>query len=144
MNLRVILQVLVLLGAATATPYRSAQRVNGESTGVTRMRVTNQVVLSDVKRLGINLGTQSYYDARQMMKNLLFRNPGFEGMSYRTIMRCDAGGQASCVDHRQGVRFPAGFWDGAAFEVLDGIAAGRHGLVISSNPVPGVAENEGC
>ena len=138
MNLRVILQVLVLLGAATATPYRSAQRVNGESTGVTRMRVTNQVVLSDVKRLGINLGTQSYYDAGQMMKNLLFRNPGFEGMSYRSIQQCEAGGLTSCVNRRDWIRFPADFWNGATFEVLDGVAAGRTGKVLSSEPVAGV------
>lgn len=99
--------------------------------GVTRIRVTGQVMVPEIKRLGINLAEQSFWDAGQMMKNLLFRNPGFEGMTYRTIFHCESAGLTSCIDRRAGVQFPADFWNGADFEVLVGIAAGRRGMVVS-------------
>ena len=38
---------------------------------VTRLRVTSQVILSGVTRLGVNLGEQNFYDSGQMLKNLL-------------------------------------------------------------------------
>jgi hypothetical protein len=99
---------------------------------VTHLRVTGQVMLPGVTRLGINLGEQNYYDSGQMLKNLLYRNPGFEGMSYRSILHCVYGGPARCVDTRQGIQFPANFWDGASYEVLDGMAAGQRGTVAAS------------
>jgi alpha-L-arabinofuranosidase len=90
-----------------------------------------------VTRLGINLGEQTYYDSGQMTRNLLYRNPGFEGMSYRSILHCLAGGPSSCVDSRHSFEWPAGFWDGARFEVLDGAAVGRRGAVRASGPSGG-------
>jgi hypothetical protein len=99
--------------------------------------VTSQVILSGVTRLGINLGEQNYYDSGQMVKNLLFRNPGFEGMSYRSILHCNIGGPARCLDTQQGFAWPSGFWDGASYEVLDGAANGRHGKVLTSGPSGG-------
>jgi hypothetical protein len=106
--------------------------VEGAEGGVTHLKVTREVVLPGVTRLGINLGEQNFYDSGQMMKNLLYRNPGFEGMSYRSILHCSMGGLGRCVDTRQGFEWPAGFWDGASFEVLDGVAAGQRGSVKAS------------
>jgi hypothetical protein len=140
-TLRIGLAALAILGVLAVQPLSSGQQGTSADAGVTHLKVTDRVVLTGVKRLGINLGNQSYYDAGQMMKNLLFRNPGFEGMSYRSILHCEAGGLTSCVDRRPGVRFPAGFWDGASFEVLDGAALGRRGSVVSSEPVAG---SDGC
>jgi hypothetical protein len=140
LSCRVSLAVLALI-AAIAVPLSTCQPEPGAGGQVTRLRVTDRVEVASVKRLGINLGSQDFYDAGQMTKNLLFRNPGFEGMSYRTILHCDVGGAGSCVDKRQGVKFPADFWTGAAFEILDGIAAGRRGKVIASEPVSGP---DGC
>ena len=131
-NLRGAILFLACMGLA-ATPYLPAQ---GTGNGVTHLRVTGQVALPGVTRLGMNLGGQTYYDSGQMLKNLLYRNPGFEGMSYRTIFHCQFGGQARCVD-TWGVNFPADFWDGAHYEVLVGAAAGRHGTVAAAAPVPG-------
>ena len=37
----------------------------------TYMRVTNQVILASVTRLGINLGDQDFYDSGQMLRNLI-------------------------------------------------------------------------
>ncbi|MGP8270074.1 MAG: hypothetical protein ACLQLH_08405 [Terracidiphilus sp.] len=123
---------LVLLVVAITVPFWHEPRVAGAGGGVTHLRVTREVILPGVTRLGINLGEQNFYDSGQMMKNLLYRNPGFEGMEYRSILHCTMGGAGQCVDTRQGFQWPAGFWDGAKFEVLDGMAAGQTGSVRAS------------
>jgi hypothetical protein len=130
-NLREAILLVACLSLAV-----SRQQAQGAGNGVTHLRVTGQVALPGVTRLGMNLGGQNYYDSGQMLKNLLYRNPGFEGMSYRTIFHCQFGGQSRCVD-TWGVNFPADFWDGAHYEVLVGAAAGRHGTVTASAPVSG-------
>ena len=111
--LRIGLAALAVMGATAAAPYWMGQRVTGANDGVTRLRVTSQVMVPGVKRMGMNLGFQDFYDAGQMTKNLIFRNPGFEGMTYRTVFHCQQGGSSSCVDRRQGVQFPSDFWDGS-------------------------------
>ena len=44
-----------------------------------------------MKRLGINLSGQTFYDSGQMLRNLIFRNPGFEG---------ETPGSRSCIARR--------------------------------------------
>src|ERR1039458_7962935 len=119
--------VLALLVVAITGPFWHVRPVAGAGGGVTHLKVTREVILPGVTRLGINLGEQNFYDSGQMMRNLLYRNPGFEGMEYRSILHCSMGGAANCVDTRQGFEWPGGFWDGARFEVRDGVAAGRGG-----------------
>jgi len=128
MSPRVLLPLLALFGVAAAAPQRLAQ----QPSGVTRLRVTNDVVLPRVTRLGINLGAQNFYDSGQMLKNLLARNPGFEAMSYRSIFHCDVGGAANCLDRQPGTKYATEFFTGGSFEVLDGSAVGRRGKVMSS------------
>ena len=82
-------------------PFWHEPQVAGAGVGVTHLRVTREVILPGVTRLGINLGEQNFYDSGQMMKNLLYRNPGFEGMKYRSILHCTMGGAGQCVDTRQ-------------------------------------------
>jgi hypothetical protein len=124
---------LCALALVSCSPaQRSSQ--GGAQDGVTHLRVSSQVILPAVTRLGINLGEQDYYDSGQMVKNLLFRNPGFEGMSYRTIFHCVYGGPGRCLDTRQGIQFPTGFWDGGIYEILDGAAAGQRGTVTVAGP----------
>ena len=94
---------------AVTVPFGVSSRVAGAGGGVTHLRVTREVILPGVTRLGINLGEQNFYDSGQMMRNLLYRNPGFEGMEYRSILHCTMGGAARCVDTRQGFKWPAGF-----------------------------------
>jgi len=52
----------------------------------TNIAVTNVVQQPSVKRLGVNLGDQTYWDSGQLLKNLVFQNPGFEAEKYRSIM----------------------------------------------------------
>ncbi len=129
--------LLVLMGAGGAAPPIALEQAPATGGGVTYLRVTSQVILPGVTRLGINLGEQTYYDSGQMMRNLLYRNPGFEGMAYRSILHCLSGGPTNCTDTRHSFTWPAGFWDGANFEVLDGAAAGGHGTVKTSGPSGG-------
>jgi hypothetical protein len=139
MKSRKLQLVLAMIGAMIPPASAPAQvrGAGGSDNGVTHLRLTSQVILPEVTRLGINLGDQNFYDSGQMTKNLLFRNPGFEGMSYRSILHCNSGGAARCVDTQQGFVWPAGFWDGASFEVLDGAATGRRGRVLTSGPSGG-------
>jgi hypothetical protein len=127
---------LALMASIAAGPHSSLQAASGEG-GVTHLRVTSQVILPGVTRLGINLGEQTYYDSGQMMRNLLYRNPGFEGMAYRSILHCLQSGPSNCTDTHHAFTWPAGFWDGASYEVLDGAAVGRKGSVKASGPSGG-------
>ena len=134
-NAAVAMLLLALLSMATASCTR-AQVASGAGNGVTVLRVTRQVVLAGVTRLGVNLGDQAYYDSGQLLKNLLYRNPGFEGMHYRSIFHCQLGGPTRCED-TWGAQFPADFWDGASYTVLVGGAAGQRGTVTASGQVGG-------
>jgi SAM-dependent methyltransferase len=129
--------LLLAVLSAVAAACGQAQGASGTGSGVTDLRVTGRVMLPGVTRLGVNLGDQNYYDSGQMLKNLLYRNPGFESLAYRSILRCAYGGPSRCVDTRQGIQYPAQFWDGASYEVLDGAAAGRRGTVSGSGPAAG-------
>lgn len=111
-------------------PYSCTRAQN--AAGVTHFRLTREVLLPSVSRLGVNLGEQNFYDSGQMARNLIFRNPGFEGLAYRTIFHCSSGGAGLCVD-RRGIQFPAGFWKGAGYEVLDGSSVGRRGAALEAN-----------
>ena len=131
------LAALALMDAVASGPQVGMQAAGGTEGGVTHLHVTRQILLRGVTRLGINLGEQTYYDSGQMMRNLLYRNPGFEGMAYRSILHCLAAGPSNCTDTRHSLTWPAGFWDGASFEVLDGAAAERTGKVKASGPSAG-------
>ncbi|HZT29602.1 MAG TPA: hypothetical protein VFA33_06965 [Bryobacteraceae bacterium] len=101
----------------------------------TNIEIDSTVVTSGVKRLGINLGQPNYYDSGQIMKNLIFRNPGFEGETYQSMIRCAATTATSCTDDDQWSAWPAGFWSGATFEFVWGAAKGFSGTVLSSTAV---------
>jgi hypothetical protein len=128
--------VIALVIISAALPGR-AQTTNGGATGFTHLHVTDEVVLGKVTRLGVNLGEQNFYDSGQMLKNLLARNPEFAGMTYRSIFHCEAGGVSRCVDTRPGIQFPAEFWNGANYEVLEGPAVGQRGTIMAGGPGAG-------
>ena len=78
-----------------------------------------------VKRLGINLSFQTFYDSGQISKNLVLRNPGFEGEIFQSTIRCASGTANTCVDDDIYSGWPNGFWNGASVEVFYGQAQGR-------------------
>jgi len=127
-----LVALLTLISPVAGSSHASSPSPAPDPAPVTTLRVTDQVLLPHVTRLGINLGEQTHYDSGQMVRNLLYRNPGFEGMTYRSILHCLNAGPATCTDTRHNFTWPAGFWDAATYEVLDGASTGRHGTVKSS------------
>ena len=102
----------------------------------TDIQVTSTVQQSSVKRLGINLGDQSYWDSGQLLKNLVFKNPGFEAGMYRSIMICQTVTANGCMDDNQYSPQPTGFWNGATYSLLSGNSVGVSGTVVSSTKNP--------
>jgi hypothetical protein len=98
----------------------------------TDISVGTTTLQPSVKRLGMNLGTVNFYDSGQMTQNLIMQNPGFEGQIWNSTIRCLSGTATSCVDEDQWAAWPAGFWNGATFQVFYGAAAGRTGTITTS------------
>lgn len=98
----------------------------------TNIQVNSTVLQPSVKRLGVNLGDWDYYDSGQILKNLVFANPGFEGLKYRSILHCSAVSGTTCTDDNDYSPQPTGFWTGGTYRVVSGTSAGATGTVKSS------------
>src|SRR5580698_1567093 len=98
----------------------------------TTIQVSGAVQQASVSRLGVNLSDQTYWDSGQMMKNLVFQNPGFEGLKYRVIFHCDAVTANTCTDDNQFNAQPTGFWKGGSYLIMTGNSAGVAGTVLAS------------
>lgn len=118
------LTTLVLCGVA---------RVEAQPTNI----AIGSTLQPSVKRLGINLGYQTFYDSGMMTKNLISRNPGFEGEIYQSTIRCASGTATACVDDNPYSAWPDGFWNGASVEFFFGSAKGRVGTVSAYNRANG-------
>ncbi len=101
----------------------------------TVINVDDTVLRPGVPRFGIGLAQHNYYDSNQMMKELLFRNPGFEGLLYQSVVRLGPGGTAgSAIEDQPFTQWPSGFWAGASYEIIwsSGNAKGRSGTITNS------------
>ncbi len=134
--LRWIMFVTAVLGCAgckTANVSASQGEGRTQSAFVTHISLRPEVLHTGVKRFGINLSGQTFYDSGQMLRNLVFRNPGFEGETWQTILRCKAVTATTCTDKDQYSTWSPGFLDGAHYEVLSGLAKGATGQVLRSS-----------
>src|SRR5580704_16262990 len=100
----------------------------------TNIGIGPAVLQPSVNRLGINLNNRDYYDAGQISKNLVMRNPGFEGEIYQSTIRCASGTPNTCLDDDQWSAWPAGFWNGATFQFFYGAAQGQSGTIVGYTP----------
>jgi hypothetical protein len=98
----------------------------------TNFAIGTTVQQSPVKHLGVNLSIQTYYDSGQMLRNLLYRNPGFEGETWQSVLECVAVTTTSCTDENIYNVWPANFLVGATYEVINGVAAGETGTITAS------------
>ena len=73
----------------------------------TNITIDSKVIRSNVKRFGINLSGQSFYDSGEMMRNLSYRNPGFEGFMWQTVLQCKFVKGDSCADNDEWSFWPA-------------------------------------
>jgi alpha-L-arabinofuranosidase len=99
-------------------------------TGPTVINIGTTALHSDVKRLGMNIGGQSFYDSGQMLRNLTFNNPGFEGQQFRSVLTCTAVSGNTCTDGNGGSQWPANFYQGATFSFFYGSAKGKTGTLV--------------
>ncbi len=121
----VLLPTLVMVGCLV-----------GQSQTPTNVQITSAVQQPLVHRLGVNLGDQGYWDSGQMLKNLVFQNPGFEGLKYRSILKCALVTANTCTDDNQYSSQPTGFWSGGSYEIMSGASKGLTGKVVSSTKNP--------
>jgi len=101
----------------------------------TNINVGSNVTVAGVKRFGIS-GISHYYYDRLLLKNLVWFNAGFEGLRWRTMIRCDHGTGTSCVDDLLSDQWPNGFWNGGTYEFVLGNAKGRTGAIASFLTAP--------
>jgi len=130
---------VVVTGAhLVAGCHLAAQAVSPREDHSTVVNVSDHVLLSRTRRFGVNLGGEAYYGSLQILKNLVSRNPGFEGQQWQSILQCGhVSGANTCVDVVGWSRWPEGFLDGFSFEVLSGAAAGTTGTVAHSSKPSG-------
>lgn len=109
-----------------------------DTTTATTVTVTDEVLVENVKRIGVNVRARAGWEAGQILKNLI-DNPGFEAGVYGTVAHIAEGSSGDRfiqdfwettwnVDENN-IGQPEGFWDGAEYEIVYGPAAGRSGKV---------------
>ena len=138
--------VLAFAIATAGCHHAGAQRnaaAEDSGSGITNITIDGTVAQNDVKRLGINIPAQNYYDSGQVLRNLVFRNPGFEGEIWQTILHCKAASATSCTDWNQWSKWPANFLEGGQFEFISGSAIGESGKVTMSLPAQEQISNQG-
>jgi len=99
---------------------------------LTNIDIGSTVIQTGMKRLGMNIDSQNYYDSGQMLRNLTFRNPGFEGETWQSILHCASVTANTCTDGNVWAQWPANFLQGATFEFIYGAALGQTGTIASS------------
>lgn len=102
----------------------------------TTVDVGSTVIVPHVKHFGIS-GISHYYYDRLLLKNLVWRNAGFEPLLFQAIERCDSGlTPTGCVDTNPFTVWPTGFWNGGTYEFILGTAKGRTGPIAQSTAPP--------
>jgi alpha-L-arabinofuranosidase len=130
------LLLLIPFTAGCQSPARAPSSIHTQSSnssGPTTIEIATKVIRSDVKRMGMNLSGQSYYDSGQMLRNITFRNPGFEGQIWQTILSCRFVKDNACADTDEWSGWPADFAKGATYEFFYGAAKGQTGTVTTSS-----------
>jgi alpha-L-arabinofuranosidase len=142
---RIVLPALCLLLATVGCKHVPAQQdtPGDKGAGVTDIAIGANAIQTGVKHLGMNLGGQNYYDSGQMLRDLSFNNPGFEGETWQSILRCKTLTATSCTDGNEWTQWPADFLKGAQFEAISGSARGVTGTVLASEPANSQIKDKG-
>jgi hypothetical protein len=129
----VFLAVPMVIMQAGCQSHAPAIASTPSSNGATNISIGTRTIRENVKHLGINLSGQTFYDSGQMLRNLSFRNPGFEGEIWQTVLQCKYVKDDSCADDDEWSSWPKDFAKGAAFEFFYGAAKGQTGTVSNSS-----------
>jgi hypothetical protein len=106
-------------------------RPYAEAGEVIDLQIEAKPMVTNVQRIGVNLGTWTSWGAEQLMTNVL-KNPGFEGIIDRAVVIVKWRGERRFTDDTAWLARPDGFWTGARFDVRTGSAAGYAGRVVDS------------
>ncbi len=98
----------------------------------TNFAIGTTVQQPNVKHFGINMGDENFYDSGQMLRNLIFRNPGFEAETLQSVIKCVAATATTCTDANVWNVWPANYLAGASFEVINGAALEETGTITSN------------
>lgn len=100
--------------------------------------IHSRAAVRNVKRFGVNIGHHDRFGAAQLLKNLIV-NPGFEAGEFATIFLAEPGATGGRVqadnwntvwnNDALDIGQPPGFWANATYEIVDGAAKGRRGVV---------------
>jgi hypothetical protein len=131
--LPILLLIPVLAGTAGCQSSRPGSSAPADPNSPTRIIIGSKVIRSDVRRFGMNLSGQTYYDSGLMLRDLTFRNPGFEGEIWQTVLQCKFVKGDSCADNDEWSWWPADFAKGGSFEFFWGAAKGQIGTVSASS-----------
>lgn len=93
--------------------------------------LSSKVLVENVPRIGINLGTWTSWGAEQLSSNVI-KNPGFEGNIDRAVVIVRRSLPGSFEDDQSWLGRPDGFWIGAQFDVRTGPFAGQTGRIVDS------------
>lgn len=121
----------LLLSIMVASPHPVTAETPAAK-GPTVIDVSQTILRENVIRLGMNLGSETFFDSQQILKNLVSQNPGFEGWQWQSVLRCGNATLTSCTDAANSGGWPAGFFDGGTFEVITGAGAGQSGPILHS------------
>jgi hypothetical protein len=111
------------LGVCVASSAASSVAVEGLVEATPRV--------TQVPRIGVNLGHWTYWGAEQLSRNIL-KNPGFEGLIDRALVRVSYADRNRFNDDQTWLSRPDGFWSGATYEILTGSQAGQGGTLADS------------
>ncbi len=100
-------------------------------TGATNIAIGTTVQQQSVKRLGINLSGQTFYDSAQILRDITFNNPGFEAEQWQSVLTCSAVSGNTCTDGNGWSQWPANFLQGGSFNFIYGKANGQTGTLVS-------------
>ncbi len=126
MKFAVVPALALLLGGCLASSRQSAPGL-----GVAHVTVTDEVLVRDAMRFGVNLGTWTSWGAEQLASNVVM-NPGFEGQLDRAIVIVGQAGLGRFTDDQAALARPDGFWEHARFDVRTGYSAGQSGEILQS------------
>lgn len=115
----------------TPAAQKEIQPLDLPEAGEPTVVISEQVLLDQVKRFGINITQFENWGTGQIMANLVGRNPGFEGWHYRSIIEISEKTPQGFIDQPPAGGWKDGFWAGATFEVIYGSAKGRTGTIQS-------------
>jgi len=138
----IFLLIPLLAGTAGCQSSGTHSSANADPNSPTQISIGSKVIRSGVRRFGMNMSGQTYYDSGIMLRDLTFRNPGFEGEIWQTVLQCKFVKGNACADNDEWSWWPQDFAKGGTYEFFWGDAKGQTGA-IASNTIANTAPHQG-